>query len=52
MNVLGWKNRSKFRNRFIVSLINRGLLKMTHPDKPNSRLQKYQITELGKKAIG
>ena len=51
MAVLGWKHRTKFRNQFITPLINQGLLAMTVLDKPNSRLQKYVITEAGKKLL-
>jgi hypothetical protein len=29
-----------------------GVLEMTRPDKPNSRLQKYRLTEAGKKLLG
>lgn len=49
MELLAWKNRTKFRNRFITPLMNRNLLAMTIPEKPNSRLQQYQITTIGKK---
>lgn len=42
-----WTNRTKFRNKYINPLLQEGLLEMTVPDKPNSRLQKYKTTEKG-----
>lgn len=48
MELFNWSNRTKFRNKYIVPLLNIGVLEMTIPDKPNSRLQKYRLTELGK----
>lgn len=48
MNIIGRSNRTKFRNKYISSLIGEGLLAMTASDKPNSRLQKYYTTEKGK----
>ncbi len=48
MAALDWKHRTKFRNQFITPLIKQGLLAMTVPDKPNSRLQQYVTTEAGK----
>ena len=47
MNLLKWKDRTKFRNKFIKPFIERGLLNMIFPDKPNSSLQKYSITKKG-----
>jgi len=47
MTAIGWKNRTKFRNRFIMPLLEQGLLTMTIPDKPSSRLQKYLVTKRG-----
>ncbi|MCK4870547.1 MAG: hypothetical protein KAS93_05495 [Gammaproteobacteria bacterium] len=41
MELLGWKNRTKFKQKFIRPLIARGLLTMTIPDKPQSSKQKY-----------
>lgn len=41
MSLLGWKDRTKFRNKFIRPLIEKGLLEMTIPDKPQSSKQKY-----------
>lgn len=51
MEQFGWKDRTKFRNKFINPLLKDGLLQMTIPDKPNSSKQKYVITEKGKKLL-
>ncbi len=51
MEQFGWKDRTKFRNKFINPLLKDGLLQMTIPDKPNSPKQKYVITEKGKKLL-
>lgn len=48
MSEMSWKDRTKFRRRFLMPMVEQGLLEMTIPDKPNSRLQKYVITQLGK----
>lgn len=45
MDLFGWRDRTKFRNKYIIPLIEEGILEMTVPDKPNSRLQKYKVTE-------
>ena len=37
------KNRTKFRRSFIAPLLVAGVLKMTIPNKPNSRLQEYYV---------
>ena len=37
--------------RHVRPLINSGLLDMTIPDKPNSRLQKYKLTAKGRAVI-
>jgi ATP-dependent DNA helicase RecG len=42
-----WANRTKFRNKYINPLLQDGLLEMTIPEKPNSRLQKYCLTKKG-----
>ena len=41
MERLGISNQSKNRKIHIASLVEQGLLKMTIPDKPNDRNQKY-----------
>ncbi|MBS0358953.1 MAG: hypothetical protein JSS53_06780 [Proteobacteria bacterium] len=42
MKTIHWKNRTKFRKKFIDPLLEKNLLKMTIPDKPKSSKQKYQ----------
>ena len=44
----GWKNASKFKEKYINPLIAEGLADMTVPDKPTSPNQKYYLTEKGK----
>ena len=44
-------NRTKFRDQIVNPLLQMGLLEMTIPEKPNSRLQKYRLTAKGKAAI-
>ena len=48
MDIFSWKDRSKFRKKYITPLLEEGLIKMTIPDKPRSGNQKYHITEKGK----
>lgn len=51
MSAMNWKHRTKFRRRFLMPLVAQGLLAITIPDKPNSRLQKYQTTEKGRQYL-
>ena len=48
---LNFSDRTKFKRKYINPLIAEGLLAMTVPDKPNSRLQKYYTTEKGKSLL-
>jgi len=43
------KNRDYFRKAYIIPALEAELIEYTIPDKPNSRLQKYRLTALGKK---
>lgn len=45
---LGLRNDEHFRKTYLVPALERGLVEMTIPDKPTSRLQKYRITEAGR----
>ena len=46
-SAIGMSGNSRSYKRNIEPLIAVGLVEMTIPDKPNSRLQKYRITEKG-----
>jgi ATP-dependent DNA helicase RecG len=48
---LGQKEVSGQLNKVIRSLIAQGLIAYTLPDKPNSRLQKYRLTQAGERAL-
>lgn len=47
MSALSLKNKTKFRQKYLNELIAQGLLGMTIPEKPSSRMQKYQTTSEG-----
>lgn len=51
MKKFEWRNRTKFRKKFINPLIEMNLIAMTIPDKPNSSQQKYIITENGRELL-
>ncbi|MEX2442819.1 MAG: Fic family protein [Alkalispirochaeta sp.] len=44
---LGLSDRKSFRERYLAPALNAGLIEMTVPDKPTSRLQKYRLTVRG-----
>ena len=48
---IGISGDSRSFKRHIEPLIEEGLIEMTVPDKPNSRLQKYRLTDSGKAFI-
>ena len=45
---LGLQDRKSFRERYLRPALVDGLIEMTIPDKPNSRLQKYRLTDRGR----
>ena len=47
LKLFRWKDRTKFRRKFVSPLITQGLLEMTIPEKPNSRNQRYITTQAG-----
>lgn len=40
-------DRKSFRERYLKPVLADGLIEMTIPDKPNSSLQKYRLTDKG-----
>jgi ATP-dependent DNA helicase RecG len=49
--VAGIRDREHFRSHYIEPLLERGLVQRTIPDRPNSRLQQYRITDAGRLAL-
>lgn len=45
------KDRKSFSEVYLKPALEAGLIEMTIPNRPNSRLQKYRLTEKGKVAI-
>lgn len=45
------KHRETFQRNYLDCLLEAGLIELTVHDKPNSRLQKYRITEKGKRLL-
>ena len=45
MAALGLKDRKSFRERYLQPALEKGLIEMTLPDKPNSRLQRYRFPQ-------
>jgi ATP-dependent DNA helicase RecG len=49
--ILGLGDREHFRKAHLDPLIAAGWLRRTIPDKPNSRLQRYQTTPAGEAVL-
>ena len=47
MKVLNLKDRMHFSKKYMQPALQQGLVEMTIPDKPKSKLQKYRLTEKG-----
>ena len=45
---LGIKDKKYFRESYLNPALKSGFLEMTIPDKPNSPLQQYRLTALGR----
>ena len=48
---LGVSHRHTFRENYLHPALYAGLIERTLPDKPNSRLQKYRLTDKGRAAL-
>jgi ATP-dependent DNA helicase RecG len=47
-DALGLIHEDHFRVAYLVPVLTAGLIEMTIPDKPTSRMQKYRLTPKGK----
>ena len=47
LELMGLRDRTKFRNKYVRPLLEEGIIEMTIPDKPNSQNQKYRLTPKG-----
>jgi len=48
MKLFNWSNRTKFRNKYIIPLLELDYMNMTNPNKPKSSKQAYITTDKGK----
>ena len=48
---LGLKGQANFRDRYLGPSLVLGVVEMTLPEKPNSRFQRYKITDKGRQLI-
>jgi Uncharacterized conserved protein len=46
---LALQDRKSFRERYLKPALEHGLIEMTIPGKPNSRLQQYRLTDQGRR---
>lgn len=49
--LLRLKQRPTFRANYLCPALERGLVEMTLPEKPSSRLQQYRLTDTGKSRL-
>jgi len=48
---LGLHDRKSFRERYLKPALAAGLIAMSVPDKPNSRVQRYRLTDTGRAVL-
>ncbi|MDO9519025.1 MAG: helix-turn-helix domain-containing protein [Pseudohongiella sp.] len=51
MNQLGLRHRTNFRKHYLTPALEAGVIEQTLPDTPNSRLQKYRLTQAGQQFV-
>ena len=51
MAALQLKDRMHFSRDYIAQALDMALIEMSIPDKPNSRLQKYRLTDKGREVL-
>ena len=50
-DLYGWRNTTKFKEKYVNPLMAENLVDMTIPNKPTSPNQKYYLTSLGKELL-
>jgi ATP-dependent DNA helicase RecG len=48
MNIAGWKHRTKFRLKYIIPLVEEGIINMTDPENTTDPRQQYYLTDKGR----
>ena len=51
-DALGMRSKTGALKRTLSEMLSETLIEYTLPDKPNSRLQKYRLTEKGRRVLG
>lgn len=51
MEKLSLKGRDNFEKLYLAPALEAGLMERTIPDKPNSRLQQYRLTDKGRSVL-
>lgn len=51
MKKLSLKGRDNFEKLYLAPALEAGVIERTIPDKPNSRLQKYRLTDKGRSVL-
>ena len=51
MTEMGWKDRTKFRKKFITPLIEEGIIIMTDPENTTDPRQQYYLTDKGRSLL-
>ena len=49
MQALGLKDEKHFRQQYQQAAVAQGWMEMTIPEKPRSRLQRYRLTDAGRR---
>ncbi len=47
----GLKNAEHFRKQYLIPVLEGGFVEMTIPVKPQSRMQRYRLTRLGRQVL-
>jgi hypothetical protein len=51
LSLLPLKSQANFRNRYLLPALKSCMIEMSIPGKPNSRLQKYRLTDNGRAVL-